>query len=116
MNRAAATVLLVALAAAGCATGDAPRAPTMTKEVLRNALDSGFDPASVPQEKEADFYGALEAFSRVRKPSEFVENVVFNEPDEVIFYFSNHESHTGGSATARKKDGRWTLNHTVYFN
>ncbi len=116
MNRIAGALLLFALAGGGCASNYTPAAPPPSKEVLRNVLDSGFDLSTIPLEKEADFYAALAAFATGRKPGEFVQNVVFDAPEETIVYFSTPTSHAGGTFTVKKKDGQWVTNHKTYYN
>ena len=115
MKRLILSFLVVVFITAGCGE-NAQQVPFAKREALRKILDETFVAASIPQEREEDFYRLLEVFAEGRRPDEFVHSVVFKSASEADISFSGSPNlhGGGGGATAKKLNGRWMITQKVY--
>jgi len=115
MKRFILSFFVVVLLTAGCRESG-EQVPLAKKEELRKFLDAAFVTASIPKEKEEDFYRVLEAFAVERRSDELVRSVVFKSAVEADISFSTSPNLHGGrgDATAKKVDGRWVITQKVY--
>jgi hypothetical protein len=79
MKTHSALIFAAALIAFGC-TYVSPPIAAGKKEELRKILHPKFVSASIPKEKEEEFYGVLEGFTDRRRPDELVRSVKFRSP------------------------------------
>jgi hypothetical protein len=103
--------LAVSLLLVGCAAS--PPVSQAEKDALRKILAPTFVLTSLPKEREEDFYRLLQVFARERK-DEMVTNVEFSSPNEANVGFSWSGGFHGGSVTAKKKRGMWTIGEKFY--
>jgi hypothetical protein len=115
MKRLILGFLVAVLITAGCRES-AQQVPLAKREELRSFLDPAFTAASIPKEREDDFYRVLAAFAVDRRSDEFVRSVVFKSASEADISFSTTPNLHGGrgDATAKKVDGRWIIIEKVY--
>ena len=100
---------------AGCAR-DSVHFSEVRKIRLREILDPAFVAASVPRDRDDDFYEVLEAFSASRSVpfNERVRSIEFSSSSEAELSFSDSGMHGGGSATFTKKGGHWVIQQKLH--
>jgi hypothetical protein len=108
---------LVILAVVGVLSGctQLPRAIAPERRInLEQYLDARFEIASVPKDRDADFYQILDLFAAERSADQFVRSVKFVSASEAKLSFSG-KPHGGGEFTFTKTKGQWTISERFWL-
>lgn len=78
-------------------------------------LKPRFARESVPTERADNFRMIVAAFATTRSDREFVRQIRFTSPTQVLLWFSDGGDHGGGTMTLRKKGSVWTIAEKSWF-